>query len=186
MNKKIIIVAGHLAAGKTTFSLKLSEELRIPCFNKDLLKEEIGRNIKVNNKEDSNNIGSVSFNILFHIVEKFMKVGFPLIIESGISSMGYDNIKKLLKQYNYQSLVFYLAGDLKILFKRFVERDNTSIRDKIHKYHGLANNILEFEQATKHYNEIDLEDKVIRIDTTDFQRVEFSKYIQKAKYFLDE
>jgi adenylate kinase family enzyme len=48
MCKKLIIIAGYVAGGKTTFSLKLSKELSIPCFNKDLIKIDTTDFEKVN------------------------------------------------------------------------------------------------------------------------------------------
>ena len=42
MNKKIIIIGGYCASGKSVFSRKLSGLLNIPCFNKDIIKEVLG------------------------------------------------------------------------------------------------------------------------------------------------
>ena len=38
MNKKIIIVEGYLASGKSTFAKRLSEQIKIPCLIKDTFK----------------------------------------------------------------------------------------------------------------------------------------------------
>jgi dephospho-CoA kinase len=42
MNKKIILVGGYCASGKSVFSRKLSSLLSIPCFNKDIIEEVLG------------------------------------------------------------------------------------------------------------------------------------------------
>jgi broad-specificity NMP kinase len=97
MCKKLIIITGYVAGGKTTFSLKLSKELNIPCFNKDLIKIEMGKNFSVNNREDSKHLSVATFNIMMHILENFMKVGQPLIIESNFGYTNGDAIKELLK-----------------------------------------------------------------------------------------
>ena len=64
MNNKIIIVAGILAGGKTTFSQRLSKELGIPCLNKDLIKIELNKNIEINNREDSIKLSITTANIM--------------------------------------------------------------------------------------------------------------------------
>ena len=42
MNKFIIFVSGLLAAGKTTFSEYLSDELRVLLINKDYINLKVG------------------------------------------------------------------------------------------------------------------------------------------------
>ena len=52
MNKKIIIIAGYLASGKSTFALRLSKEINVPYFVKDTLKSAICTSIPITNRED--------------------------------------------------------------------------------------------------------------------------------------
>ena len=187
MNKKLIILTGHLATGKTTFSIKLSEKLKIPCFNKDYIKEEIGKSIDVKDSKDSNLIGSISYDILFYVVDRLMMANVPLIIESCFSSQSIVNIKRLLKKYNYQVLTFFLTGDLKISHKRFLVRDKTRERNDVHKFSNVTNNFSEFllTQEDKKESNFEFSNKIISIDTTNFEKVNFNKYIQDAKDFLE-
>ena len=67
MNNKLIIVIGILAGGKTTFSIELSQQINIPCFNKDLIKIELNKNIEINNRDDSKKLSAATINIMMHI-----------------------------------------------------------------------------------------------------------------------
>jgi adenylate kinase family enzyme len=184
MDKKLIIITGYVAAGKTTFSLQLSEKLNLPCFNKDLMKIELGKNIEINNREDSKRLSVTTFNIMMHILESFMKVEQPLIIESNFGYTNGEHIKQLLEKYNYQALTYLFMGDLKILHKRFVERDESPERDKINRINGLLDEYCVFESAIKPLGEFNIGNKIIKIDTTDFSKIKFDTYFEEAYNFI--
>lgn len=136
MNKKIIIITGYCAAGKTTFSLELSKELKIPCFNKDLLKIAINRSIPINNRDDSKHLSAATFDAIAFITEKFMETENPLIIEANFVMNENHNklregdvLKTLVERYGYQTLTYLFLGDLRVLHKRFVEREKQPERN---------------------------------------------------------
>jgi predicted nucleotidyltransferase len=97
-SNKVILVAGCVAAGKTTFALKLSKELNIPCFNKDLIKIELGKEIPVKTREESLMLSRATFNIMIYILENFMMTGKPLILESNFGHNNGEIIRQLLKK----------------------------------------------------------------------------------------
>ena len=113
MKGKIIIFSGYVATGKTTFSQKISDVLNISCFNKDLLKTVLGKNIEINTREISSQYSVTTFNIMVHIMEIFLKQNKPLIIESNFKPSEGKIIKELLDFYKYDSLTFLMIGDLK-------------------------------------------------------------------------
>ncbi|MCL2386410.1 MAG: ATP-binding protein [Defluviitaleaceae bacterium] len=49
MNAKLILVSGHGATGKSTFSRRLSKQFGIPCFCKDTIKEAMADGFDVGN-----------------------------------------------------------------------------------------------------------------------------------------
>ena len=79
MNRKIIIVAGYCATGKTTFSQKLSKELNIPCFNKDYIKAALGINLEINSREDSSRLSVTAYNLCLFFMETLMKENVSFI-----------------------------------------------------------------------------------------------------------
>ena len=186
MNNKIIIVAGILAGGKTAFSQRLSKELGIPCFNKDLIKIELNKNIEISNREDSVKLSITTANIMWFISEAFMKVGKPLIIEANFNNVSELRIKELLEKYNYKSLTYLFIGDLRILHKRFIERDNSNERDKANRINGLLNDFSIWESSVKPFIEFSIGGKMIKVDTTDFLKVNFEKHIKQGLKFINE
>ena len=83
-DKYIIIVTGQLAAGKTSYSKKISEELKFPFFSKDLIKEILFDSFSDSNLdyEAKRKIGASSYSVFYYIIEEQMKAGKPIIAES--------------------------------------------------------------------------------------------------------
>jgi len=186
MKNKLIIIAGHPASGKTGLALKLSNNLCIPYFNLDSIKSAIGKSIEVDSWEKSKCIGHSSFFVLMYILENLMKVNKPLIIENSFIKEQEAIIKNLLEKYNYETLTFILKCDLKILHKRFIEREYSVERDKSNRVFGLWDDFKIFEREITFFDNFNTGDEIINIVTSDFTNIDFNKYIIIAKDFICE
>jgi cytidylate kinase len=184
MARKIIIVTGYCATGKTTFSRRLSKKINILCFNKDSIKAVLGKNLNITTIEERSRLSVTAFNIMIHIMETFMEQNESIIVESNFKPSEGSIIKILLEKYKYQSLTFLLVGDIKILHKRFLERDNTPERDRANRSEGTLDDYNKFENVIKPLGEFNIGDKIIKIDTSDFEKINYDKYIEEVKMFL--
>ena len=72
-----------------------------------------------------------------------------------------------LKKYNYKALTFLFIGNLEILHKRFLERDNSPERGKANKINGLLDEFSIFKTSVKPLTEFNIGDKLVKIDTSD-------------------
>ncbi|MCL2375989.1 MAG: ATP-binding protein [Defluviitaleaceae bacterium] len=191
MNKKIIIITGHLAAGKTTFAAKLSETLGVPYFSKDLIKIALNRSFPVENQTDSRRLSAIAFDAIEFNTERFMEVGAPIIIEANfVMDENHNGVKEgdalrtLIHRYGYQSLTHIFLGDMAVLYKRFIARDALPER-------GTANKTWSdytFEDYTKDCNTLEkfnIGGEIVKIDTTDINAVDFSKYIEMTHTFME-
>jgi predicted kinase len=184
MKNKLIIIAGLPASGKTTFALTLSNILGIPFFNLDSIKNAVGKVIEINNWEDSVRLGKSSFFVLMYILENMMKVNKPLIIENSFIKDHEEVIKYLLEKFEYETLTFIFECNLKIIHKRFIEREYSSERDMGNKVFGLWDDFQIFEHDMRPFGNFNLGDKIINIVTNDFTNINFDKYIEIAKDFI--
>jgi cytidylate kinase len=182
---KIIIITGYCATGKTTLSRKLSKEFNILCFNKDFIKAVLGKNLDIATIEERSRLSVTTFNIMVHIMETFMEQNKPIIVESNFKPSEGEIIKDLLKKYKYRSLTFLLVGDIKILHERFLERDNTPERDKANRSEGTLDDYNKFERVIKPLGEFNVGDKMIKIDTSDFEKINYDKCIEEVRTFLN-
>lgn len=182
---KIILVAGYVAGGKTTFSLRLSQSLNIPVFNKDKIKSVLGNYIKINNREESKNLSRATFGIMAHITENLMKTGIPFILESNFIDSEAAILNDLISKYNYKTLSYVFVGDLHIIHKRFIERDNSPEREASNRIHGLLDDYSVFEEGIMPLGKFNIEDKIVKVDTTTFENVDFESYIKETHEFIN-
>ena len=190
MNKKVIIITGYLAAGKTTFAQALSKELGIPYFSKDLIKVALSRDIIIDNRDDSKRLSAATFDAIEHITERFMETANPLIIEANFvmnenhgGRREGDALKSLIDRYGYKALTYVFTGDFCILCDRFNERDRAPER-------GDANRLPEpftyeaFKEHVSPLGEFNIGGDIVRIDATDYNAVDFTSHIEAARLFI--
>lgn len=190
MNNKIIIVEGYLASGKSTFALKLSESLKIPYFIKDTFKIALCENISVNDRGESSRFSTVTFDAMMYAAERLLEVGYPVIIEGNFAPEGVKRvdeskiIRRIINKYSCEPLDFKFSGNTQILHRRFIEREKLPERGQVNNV-GFEPSYTEFDTWCHNFDKFDVGGKVIKIDTTDFSKVDFKKYIEAARLFID-
>ena len=190
MNKKIIIIEGYLASGKSTFARQLSKSINVPCLIKDTFKIALCQNVSVENREESSIFSAVTFDAMMYVTERMFETGSPIIIEGNFVPAGIKKIdeagviRQLIEEYDYDSLTFKFAGDTQVLHKRYTEREKTPERGKVNTM-GFDVPYDMFDTWCHNLDNFDVGGKIIRVDTTDFDAADFDKYIDLAKEFVD-
>ena len=90
--RKLILIVGELAAGKSTLANHLAARYGIPAFTKDRIKELLCDGIGFQNREENLKLSFVTFDLLFHVFECFAAVGAPLILESNFRQNELDRL----------------------------------------------------------------------------------------------
>ena len=190
MNKKIIIVEGYLASGKSTFALHLSETIGVPYLIKDTFKSALCKHIEIDDRSESSKFSVVTFDAMMYVVERLMETGCSIIIEGNFAPSGMKKvdeageIKRLIEKYEYSSLTYKFKGDTKVLHKRFVEREDTAERGQANKL-GFEVKHEDFDRWCHKLDPFDVGGRVIEVDTTDFSKVDFVGYVNIAKGFIN-
>lgn len=191
MNKKIIVVEGYLAAGKSTFALRLSKALHVPYLMKDTFKIALCRNISVAGRAESSMFSTVTFDGMLYVAERMLETGSPIIMEGNFVPAGVKQvdeagaIRRLLEQYNCASLDFKFIGDPHVLHQRFLEREKTAERGAVNKI-GSEVPYDTFEQWCRNLDGFAVGGETVRVDTTDFAGVDFDACVKLAKEFMEK
>jgi hypothetical protein len=92
-------------------------------------------------------------------------------------------LKGLAERYGYRTLTFLLAGDARILYERFIERETTAERSQANRAWGefTLDDYIKTAAALEAFN---IGGKIERIDTTDFYEVDYAHHIETARVFL--
>ena len=69
MMRKIILIGGVLAAGKSAYANILKEKFNLTVITKDRLKEILGDNIHVKNREENKKLSVICFELFKYLLE---------------------------------------------------------------------------------------------------------------------
>lgn len=120
--RKIIIITGDLAAGKSTLAASLSEQLRIPYLTKDSLKEIACDIIGYSSREENRSLSIVATNDMIYFFKQCALVGNDLILEANFRHNELLELESLADKYDYQVVLIVLTGDIPLLYQRFIDR----------------------------------------------------------------
>lgn len=191
MNKKLIVIEGYLASGKSTFALQLSKSINVPYLIKDTFKIAICKNISIANRNESSLFSAVTFDAMMYVTERMLETGNPLILEGNFVPVGVKKVdeagvmKQLIEKYEYTPLTFKFTGDTQVLHKRFIEREETIERGQVNKI-GYDVPYEVFDTWCHNLDNFDVGGKIVRVNTTDFRTVDFNHYIEAARQFMSE
>ena len=187
MKNKIILIGGYCAAGKTTFARNLSQDLNIPCFEKDTIDETLCDAFGRENNVAEMGTSDVAFALLLHITERLLQAGKPCILENVFVLEELDELKILFEKYNCECLLFILKGEPHVMFNRYVERDATGDRHWIHERADERWKSWFINDMPERYKleETEIGEKII-VDTTSFEKINYDDLYAAAKRFIAE
>ena len=189
MNRKIIIITGYLASGKSTFALRLSKALNVPYLVKDTFKIALCESVSITNREESSRFSAVTFDAMMYVAERLVETSHPIIIEGNFVPAGIKKadeagvIKELIDKYACQPLTYQFTGDPRILHKRYIERDKLPERGQVNAMLGeIPYN--DFDRLCRNLDGFTVGGEIIKVDTTDFGEVDFEAHIERARQFM--
>ncbi len=181
--RKVIMVAGCVAAGKSSFAQRLSLALAIPCFMKDTIKETLAASVHTSTYEENQELSHAAFGMLCYAAAAHLAAGSDVLLESNFRPHEAQSLRQLIAASGGRSLSFVLAGDMRTLYQRFIARDASPERDPIHKSHGTPA-FESFAGSQAAMAVFDAGGERIVVDTTDFSLVPYEALIERAALFL--
>lgn len=180
-NPLVILVLGMPGSGKTTLAREASKELCLPLIVKDDLKIILFDVYGWKNREESKRAGAASYKIMSYLIEEQLRCGKSLIVESTFNPK-YDDTKFRAWQDKYHAryVQVYCYADGNTIRQRFSERATVDSRHVSHieGAEGLQNLENYIQQGI---NPLNMEGTLIKVDTTDFSKVDESGIIEQLK-----
>ena len=171
-----IFISGAPATGKTSLARNLSSELKVPCFNKDSVKEILVDRLGYSTREENLRLSETAFDMLLYTAFEMSSKNAPFILESNFRTNETLLLKELMQSTVYSVISVFLKCDERILFNRFMEREASGERHFAHRslgvktyadFLGLIKDQLEFNLNMGTYFEID----TTRFDNAVFKRL---------------
>ncbi len=198
-----ILVTGIPAAGKSTMAQSLSERMKLPVISKDTIKELLFDNAGFQSRAEKVNLGIASMEIMYYVAGQLMKAGQPFILENNFEYLSEHGIKNLLEKYQYSALTITLTGDYKVIYQRFLERENSPDRHRGHVVNDCYPEKKENNLKTLKANPVSYENYVcgiekrgfdafcvdgrqIKIDTTDYSKINMEELFSQIRAWKEE
>ena len=177
--KKLILIGGVLASGKSTYSLILKEKYNLTVINKDRLKEILGDNIYVSNREENKKLSVICFDMMMYLLDCNETC---LVLESNFKDYEMKELKEKCNRLNYDVLSLVFDGENKTLHQRFNERLNQN-RHYVHKSQDFTN-INDFIEVIDDLRNVEYFGKVIKVDATTFSYQQDEHLFKEIEEFI--
>ncbi|MBR0081897.1 MAG: AAA family ATPase [Clostridia bacterium] len=164
-NRKLILIVGELAAGKSTLANHIAARYGVPAFTKDRIKELLCDGVGFRNRAENLKLSFLTFELLFHIFECCSAAGEPLVLESNFRQNELDRLEVAAANAGYDVLTLSLTGDLHVLHRRFLARIASGTRHAAHQTQDLSR-FEDFSAISYAENPRRLFGTVVTIDTT--------------------
>ena len=198
-----ILVTGIPAAGKSTMAKVVSEKLKLPVISKDTIKELLFDNVGFQSRTEKVKLGIASMEIMYYVASQLMKAGQPFILENNFEYSSEQGMKSLLEKYQYSVLTITLTGDYKVIYQRFLERENSPDRHRGHVVNDCypekkENNMKTLKAKTISYENFVcgiekrgfdafcVDGRQIKVDTTDFSKINMEELFSQIAAWKEQ
>ncbi len=182
------IIYGPPASGKSSIGAELARELSLPFFSKDTFKELLADALHVAGIEWSHALGDSCFVLLFEIAESMTRAGKSALLEGDFrGEKNSARLRRVVDDTGARIVQISCEADGELLLDRYLQREKEGKRHPIHIdaprseedafRSGLLRGFLP---------PLDIESKVIRVDTSDFDAVDISSIARDIQTYLAE
>ena len=181
--RKLLLITGDLATGKSTFSNILSQRYKVNVFFKDSIKEVLGDTIGFADRAENKKLSNASMKLMFFIFSEFSKLGKDLILESNFHTKELEKLHEIARDNNYKVLTISLYGNVEILHKRYLKRKNNENRHPVHLSTTL--DVFEdFKKCSDYLTNVKIPGEVIRVNADEFSYQSNSDLLFKLDQFM--
>ena len=130
--KKLLLIMGDLATGKSTFANMLSSRYNTVLFCKDHIKEILANTFGFSNREENLRLFYATAELMYKMFSEFAEVDQDLILESNFRIKELDKLHEIATENDYRVLTLVLQGDVEILHERYLHRMHHENRPAVH------------------------------------------------------
>lgn len=179
--RKVILIGGVLASGKSTYAEILRKRFNLTVVTKDRLKEILGDTIYVKNREENKKLSLICFDLIKYLLEQNAN---DIVVECNFKDYELEELKPLLERLNYQVLTLVFDGDNDVLHSRFLARLNAN-RHYVHKSQDFTK-VEDFIPVLDHLRNAPYFGEVIKVNSNDFAYQTDEGLFERVASFLEK
>lgn len=181
--KRLLLITGDLATGKSTFADMLSKRYDTVVFMKDTIKEVLGDTIGFANREENLKLSKATMELMIFVFTEFATLDKDLILEANFHKADLERLQEIATAHNYEVMVLVLRGDVNILHKRYLNRIYKENRHPVH-----LSTTLDIFDDFKKYVETGRKEEIIgnalKIDANDFSYQQDETLLSEIDRFM--
>ena len=195
-----ILVSGLPATGKSTMAAYLSKQLGIPVFSKDAIKERLFDTLGFSSREEKVRLGVAAMEILYDCARTCLSCGQSVILENNFEDTSREGLATLLAACPCEVITVHMTGDLRAIYARFAQRDQSPERHRGHVVNDCypekpgsasAHRTMPYEAFAasmlgRGMDRLPRDGPCVRVDTTDFDKVDRDDVLQSVRVLMAE
>ena len=182
--RRLIMITGDLACGKSTFAQILSKRYGIVMLHKDKIKEILADTIGFSDREENRRLSVAAVALMTYQFLLATQYGQDVILEANFKEGESEELFNIAKKAGYELLTLKLTADINLIYKRFVDRIEKENRHPAHisGFDGF--------ESLKYYIEIGRMQKTfgrtIEISADDFSYQTDAELLSKIDEFMGQ
>ncbi|MBE9045890.1 AAA family ATPase [Pleurocapsales cyanobacterium LEGE 10410] len=181
MKPSLIIVSGWSCTGKTTLANQIGKRFSLPVFGRDDFKESLFDSLGYGNRQRSKQFGLASYQLLYLATDKILAAGRSVVIESNFKvHQDTERLKNLKDKYHCSLLQIHCYAPIALALARFKARSLSGDRHPGHVDH-LISEEMEANWKQGGYEIVDICDRTLRVDATNFAEINYEDIYQWLK-----
>lgn len=181
--KKLLLITGDLACGKTTFGKILSRRYDTNLFYKDSIKETLGDTIGYSNREENLKLSKAAVELMTLIFSEFAALGKDLILEANFRTHELEKLHKIAAHNGYDVLTLVFRADTHLLHERYLHRIAHENRHPVHIISVLDDYVDFAEYIGKARSEL-VPGETMCIDADDFSYQTNEELLKRLDAFM--
>lgn len=183
--KKLLLITGDIAAGKTTFSDLLARRYGVPVFQKDRVKEVMTDVLGFQGRAESKALSKAAVEVMGHIFAGLAAAGGDLVLEANFREAELEKLQAMAEEQGYRVLTLVLYGDGEVLHQRYLRRAREENRHPVHLTNPLEDKE-EFLALARWVREEPVPGEKLVIEASDFSYQEDPNILAKVDAFMKD
>lgn len=163
--KKLLLLTGELASGKSTLAQAILDAHPMLGVTKDRMKELLADTVGFRDRAENRILSDAVFSTMHYLFLQAADASLPLLLESNFRQHELDLLYEEAERLGYSVLTVCLTGDLSVLHRRFLERAASGTRHRAHLMQDLSN-FSDFAAISVQRNPRTYRGQLLLIDTT--------------------